>query len=196
MGYVSIFVRLGLLALMTGCANTPAPVYFTLVSGSPVPQLLGQSPRVAITQVSLPDMIDRPQLVVRTNGNQVRISEKQRWAEPLRRQISRVVADDLGKLLESNQVIAMPFDAQVFDADFRLMLNVQRMEAVEGLGADIDIVWRLEPRTGMAVMGRSVVHEPTVGTEAGILVLAQRRALSRVADEIAIQIRGLYGKHQ
>lgn len=179
---------LGLLAILAGCAGTPAPTYYTLDQGAP--DFQGQRPKglmpsIVITQISLPDLIDRPQLVIRTADNQVRVSELQRWAEPLRRQIPRVLADDLGVLLGSSRVASVPFDGQGFNADFRLLLDIQHLEAKAGEGATVDVIWRLEPRKGQSVFGRSQVREAVVGNDPAGLVAAQRRALAAVAAEIA-----------
>lgn len=183
-------LRLVLLAatFLAGCASTPT-VFYTLDEGAPAASPRGSAPSIAVTQVSLPELIDRPQLVVRTAANRMRISEQQRWAEPLRREIARVIADDLGRLLDSSRVAALPLDAQRFDADFRLTLDVQRLEAVEGQGADVDILWRLEARQGNAIAGRSTLREPGAGDDAAALVAAQRRALARVAADVAGQAR-------
>lgn len=182
----------GLLAALAlhGCGSTPPAVYYTLDEGAAATPPRGASPSIAVMQASLPDLLDRPQLVVRTGGNQVLLSEQRRWSEPLRREIPRVLADDLGRLLDSSRVAALPMDARRFDVDFRLNLDVQRLDAVAGQGADIDILWRLEPRRGKAIIGRSTLREPASGTDPADLVSALRRGLGRVAADIAAAIGG------
>lgn len=175
-------------AALSGCSTSLPPVFFTLDDGAPVTRIQGTSPSVAITQVSLPDLIDRPQMVVRTSTNRVLVSEQQRWAEPLRRAIPRVLADDLGRLLNSSRVISIPVDFQRYDADYRVSLDVLRLDATEKQGADIDILWRIEARQGRTIVGRSNLHEPADHDRHLDLVQAQRRGLARVAAEIAGQI--------
>lgn len=183
-----------MLALLAGCAASPAPRHFTLGEGQAeaVPQ--GLAPSIVITQTTLPELIDRPQLVIRRSGNRVSIDEQQRWAEPLRRDIPRVLADELGRQLDSNRVLSLPIDGQGFDADYRLLLDVQRLEAVAGQGAQVDVVWRLLPRQGKPIVGRSVLREVSGSDEAEALVAAQRRALKAVAAEIAQQLQFAMGK--
>lgn len=175
-------------AILSGCSTSLPPVYFTLDDGVSSTSLQGTSPSVAITQVSLPDLIDRPQLVVRTGTNRVLVSEQQRWGEPLRRAIPRVLADDLGRLLNSSRVVSMPIDFQRFDADYHVSLDVQRLDATEKQGADVDILWRIENRQGRTIAGRSILHEPADHEGYLDLVQSQRRGLARVAAEIAGQI--------
>ena len=87
---------LGAVFLLGGCASTPAPVFYTLDNGIEQPGPQGATPSIVITQTNLPELIDRPQLVTRMANNQVRINEQQRWGEPLRRAIPRVLAMELG----------------------------------------------------------------------------------------------------
>jgi len=180
---------LGAVFLLGGCASTPAPVFYTLDNGIEQPGPQGATASIVITQTNLPELIDRPQLVTRTANNQVRIKEQQRWGEPLRRAIPRVLSMELGRKLDSGRIVSVPIDAQRIDADFRLSLEVQRLEVVEGRGADADIVWRLESRHGKVVLGRSVLHEAERSAEPSALIAAQRRALAVIAAEIADQVR-------
>jgi len=152
---------------------------------------------VLLLSASLPELLDRPQLVLRSADQRIQLSEQQRWAEPLRAGIARSIAADLGRLLASSRVAALPNGAPHFDADFRLTLHVQRLEAQVGRGVDLDLLWTLQPRQGKELLGRSQVHEPlAAGSEtltgdggAAALVAAQRRALSQAAAEIAAAIR-------
>lgn len=184
-----ITLAAGMLALLVGCGTSPAPRYFTLGDSSLLSVPQGRTPSIVIAQTNLPELIDRPQLVLRQADNRVRIDEWMRWAEPLRRDIPRVLADELGRLLDSGRVLSLPVDGQGFDADFRLLLDVQRLEAVEGQGAQVDIVWRLVPRQGKPIFGRSTLRESSVSNEPEQLVAAQRRALKAVAEDIARQVR-------
>ena len=176
---------------LNACGTTPAPVYYALDDQVMSIAARGTTPSVAIVQVKLPELLDRPQLVTRSGGNRVQISEQQRWAEPLRNEIPRVLASDLGRLLDSSRIAALPVDVQRFAADFRVQLDVQRLDAVEGQGADIDLLWFLESRQGQVSVGRSTLREPLAATggDPAALVAAVRRALGRVAAEIAAEIR-------
>lgn len=185
----SLYVGLLAMTALLGCSSTPQPFFYTLDNGPASPSPQGMTPSVVLTQTSLPELIDRPQLIVRTGNNQVRISEQHRWAEPLRREIPRVLANDLGQLLGSSRVIALPIDAQGFTADFRVSLDIQRLEASDKNGADIDLLWRIEDRQGKTITGRSTLREATISEDYVALVAAQRRALSRVAVDIAERIR-------
>jgi hypothetical protein len=148
------------------------------------------APSVAVVRANVPELIDRPQLVLRTDGNQVTFSEQYRWAEPLRREIPRVIANDLGELLDSSRIAALPSDAAGFDVDFKLALDFQQLDAVVGQGVEVDVLWRIVHRSGKTIIGRSSFRQPLAGaaTDHPALVAAQRQALRRVAAEIAKEI--------
>jgi hypothetical protein len=180
------------------CASAPPIHYFSLDDGRPTAAGAQDGPRVAVTQVNLPDLVDRPQLVMRTADHRLQINDQYEWAEPLRRQISHVIARDLGEALDSGRVMALPVDAQDFDVDFKVILDIQRLEIMSGQGVDLDVVWRVTLRDGAMFLGRSHVREPLETTsESGgypAAVAAQSRALRSVAVDIASLINRCLGE--
>lgn len=175
-------------ALLAGCASSPVPTYYSLDLGAAPLAATGNTPSVAVGLSALPDMLDRPQMVSR-QGYEVRMSEQNRWAEPLRRAIPRVLAGEIGSLLNSSQVSA---GTSFANPDYRVMLDVQRFDVLAGSGVEVDILWRIEGRSG-ARAGRSTLQEPIAGSGIPAQVEAQRRALTRVAAAIATQVRELSG---
>ena len=176
--------------LLGACGTTPPPVYYSLEDQAMSVAARATTPRVAIVQAKLPDALDRPQLLIRSAANRLQLSEQRRWAEPLRYEIPRVLADDLGRLLDSSRVVALPVDVERFAADFRVQLDIQRLDLVAGQGVDLDLLWLLEPRQGKASVGRSTLREPlAAGDDPAVPVAALRRALDRAAADIAAEIR-------
>ena len=181
--------------LLGACGTTVPPVYYSLEDQAMSVAARATTPRVAIVQVKIPDALDRPQLLIRSAGNRLLLSEQRRWAEPLRQEIPRVVADDLGRLLDSSGVAALPVDVDRFTADFRVQLDVQRLDVVAGQGADLDLLWLLEPRQGKATVGRSTLREPlAAGDDPAAPVAALRRALARASADIAAEISRQSGR--
>lgn len=176
------------------CANSPTVQYFTLDDGKPAAMQSQAGPSIAIAQVNLPGLVDRPQLVIRTPGHQLRINDQYAWAEPLRQQIPRLLAKNVGEELDSHNVVALPIDAQDYDMDFYVTLDIQRLDVISGQGVNLDVIWRVASREGDVLMGRCMVSEPLAPTEPGIeyrtAVAAQSRALKSLARQIAGVIAG------
>jgi uncharacterized lipoprotein YmbA len=179
-------------AALVGCSGSAPIRYFSLDDGeSPAPGS-ANGPRVAIVQVNLPELVDRSQLVVRASGHRLRICDQDRWAEPLRRQIPRLLARDLGVALDSGRVVTLPIDARNFDADFKLSLDIQRLEAVLDRGVELDAVWRVETRDGRTSFGRTRVLESIVpGDDVhAAMVASQRLAFLGLARQLAKELVG------
>jgi uncharacterized lipoprotein YmbA len=137
-------------------------------------------------------MYDRPQLVVRESDNRVRLLEQERWAEPLKSAIPRVVAADLGRLLGTARTTAYPA-AESRDTGYRVALDVQRFDATRGKGADLDVAWHVHRLPdGPMRDGRTRAREAASG-EYEALVAAQSRALATVSRDIAEAIAALQG---
>lgn len=94
---MSVRFMLGLAAigLLAGCASSPPNRYFTLSAEPADPAAPARTADWRLAGVRLPGVSDRPQLVVRTGPQSVRILEFDRWAEPLDDLVPRVLAQDL-----------------------------------------------------------------------------------------------------
>jgi len=181
-------------AVLAGCGSSPMASFYTLsVAAAPetaAPTPAGTNYSIAVGPVSVPATVDRPQLVVRVGANQVAVVEQHRWAEPLKSEIPRVIADNLAKLLGTTQVSAYPQNAGD-NAEYRVQVDIQRFESTLGGTAVIEALWSVRRSPdGQPKTGRSLVQEST-GGGAGYdaLVAAHSRALAAVSREIAAAIR-------
>jgi hypothetical protein len=146
-------------------------------------------PAVAVGPVTLPEVVDRPQLVVRVSANRVEILESHRWAEPLKSEIPRLIAENLGRLLGSSRVSSYLQHAGV-DADYRVLVDIQRFESSPGEAVTVEAVWSLRRAAGGAPKtGRSLVREPVNAVGYDPLVAAYGRALLAVSRDLAEAIR-------
>jgi hypothetical protein len=178
------------ITFLSACTDAPPIRHITLDDGRPPMAKSSVTPGIAVIRANVPDLIDRPQVVLRSEGNHVTLSDQYRWAEPLRREIPRLVANDLGELLNSSRVAALPAEEAGFTVDFKLTLDFQQLDAIVGQGVDVDVLWRLEHRSGKSLVGRSSFRQPlaSAATDTPALVTAQRQALRRIAAEIAKEI--------
>jgi len=179
--------------VLAGCGGSPEARFYTLSTGSAsqnaAPATAGIRHSVAIGPVTLPEIVNRPQLVVRVGANRVAVAEEHRWAEPLKSEIPRVIAENLTTLLDGWQVSAYPQTASD-RADYQVVMDIQRFESTLGQTVVIEAIWTVrrspdgQPRTG-----RSLVREQTGGEGYDALVAAHSRALATVSHDIAEAIR-------
>jgi uncharacterized lipoprotein YmbA len=183
---VAVFV---LVALVAACAS-PASHFYTLSAGAP-PAATSSNLSVAVGPVSVPAVVDRPQIVVTTGPNQVRPEEFNRWAAPLQNSIARVVAENLVAMLGTPRVI-LSSQTLGADADYRAAIEVQRFESAPGEAATLDAVWTvIRAKDGKSQTGRTTVREATSDKSYDALAAAHSRALARLSQDIASGVRAL-----
>ncbi|CAH2032074.1 PqiC family protein [Trichlorobacter ammonificans] len=176
--------------LLAGCAASPEAQFYTLAPlpstdnnpGIPFPHSLEVRP------VTLPELVDRPQLVVGIDAHQVRLLENHRWAEPLKSAIPRIMADNLSRILGTDRVSWYPRAAPA-PADYRITVDFQRFESSGSL-VILDALWTVRSAAGGAPQtGRSLVRETSVSADHGAIASAYSRALAAVSRDIAVHLR-------
>ena len=175
--------------VLCGCASSPPSQFYTL-SATAAPELASVASsdyRIVVGPAILPESVDRPQLVVRQSENRVTLAEQARWAEPLSGAIPRVIAEDLGRLLSSNGVLAYPQGPE--DFDYQVLIEVLRFDSVPNDAATLEVAWTLRAPNGEKRYGRTLVRERVEGTGYEAVVAAHSRALRAVSAEIAEAIR-------
>ena len=172
---------------LTACGITgtsPEPRFYTLASDAPPPAPASATAyTIVVGPVTIPEVVDRPQIVTRTAESRVEIAEQSRWAAPLKSEISRVIADHLAKALPGARVSTMEQRA-TGAPDYRVIVDVQRFDS-SNEGSAIQASWQVRTKDNpAAVSGRSVVAEPA-GAGYDALVAAHSRGVAKVAAEIA-----------
>jgi uncharacterized lipoprotein YmbA len=175
---------------MAGCARSPNADFYTLSAEAPRESVSHGSPViVVIGVVTVPELVDRPQIVVRAGTNHVTIDEFARWAEPLKSQIPRVFVADLSQLLNSPRVSTLPIGGDAAAA-WRVRIDVQSFDASLGDTASVDVLWSvLPPGNAPPITGRTIASEPCAGAGYDAVVVAWSRALATVSRAIAAGIR-------
>ena len=187
---VAIVAALTLTAFVAGCASTPPPRFYTL-NAARGPAAPSSRLSIAVGPVSVPAVVDRPQIVVDMGPNQVRMEEFDRWAAPLQSNIARVVADNLVLMLGTPRV-TLSVQPSSADADYRAAVDVQSFQSVPGEAAMLDAVWSVRrTKDGKGETGRTTVRETVPDKGYDALAAAHSRALARLSQDIADAVRAL-----
>lgn len=176
--------------LLGGCGSSPTARFYTLKPDATLTGAGDSMPlHVVVNPVTIPDLVDRPQIVTRVAGNQVSLDEFARWAEPLKGDIARVIAADLGALLGSERTSVFDTGSAVPPA-WRVRVDVLRFDSMPGDAVTVEAQWTVwPPKKSVPVTGRSLEHEPVQGQGYDALVAAHDRALAAVSRDIASAIR-------
>jgi uncharacterized protein len=186
----AVVVLCGLSTLAAGCGSSP-PSHFYTLSGTTTPAAPASNLAVSVGPITIPAAVDRPQMVVSTNANQVELDEFNRWASPLGNNISRVVAMNLVALLGTPNVTLFP-QMLAANSDFRVAVEVQRFDSTPGESAVLDAVWTVRrAKDGKTDTGRTTVRETVTEKSIDALVAAHSRAIARLSQDVAAAVREL-----
>ena len=203
--HIRLVVAVVTLALLWGCSSAPATRFYVL---TPVAQTPLAKPQVSadraaapvavvIKDVRLPQYLDRSQIVTRSDGHRLQMSEFEQWGGNLREDMTRVLAVNLGQLLESDRVIAVPFTVRL-TPDYRVELEVSRFEREAGgrvmlsahwwitRGADATLIASHEASFSGVPLGEKNSYEALVSSMSAVYgELAQAIARSIRSSEAA-----------
>lgn len=169
-------------ALSDGSSSTSAPVATSTAASNALPGIV-------ISAVTVPELVDRPQIVTRDGANHVNVAEQQLWAEPLKNGIGRVLAVRLAKTLADAgrpaRVAAYP-QTSIANPDVRVTIDVQRFDAMPGGDAVIDVLWSVRRTSDDSIRsGRTVATRPITALTYDDTVRAWSEALDVLNMDIA-----------
>jgi uncharacterized lipoprotein YmbA len=138
-------------ALASGCFGSKPTRFYTLSSvvgeSAGTVYSRGASRVIAVGPVSIPDYVDRPQIVVRESTNQVQLAGFDQWAGSLSDMVGRVLVEDLVAQLPDDHVIAFAqAGASVFD--YRVAVQITRFDVSTAGEAVVSATWRVWDRAG------------------------------------------------
>jgi uncharacterized lipoprotein YmbA len=185
-------VAVALLLFAAGCGSSPPMRYYTLAADqslnkAEVPDSPTGRYAVAVGPVTVPLAVDRPQFVIQVAPNRVALLDDQRWAEPLKSGIPRVIAFDLAGLL-GVPIVMFPQDSQA-DVKYRVAIEIRNFVSVPGEAATVEASWTVFGPHDAVQRGQLLAREPVKEAGYEALAAAHGRALMRVSRELAATIR-------
>lgn len=178
--------------LLAACAGSPASRYYTLAA--PIPPESGATGAagglaVSVGPVAIPVLVDRPEIVVTVDRNEVWLDEYHRWASPLADAIGLAIVGHLGALLPSPQVTLLS-QSPGGSAGVRVAIEVQRFDSAPGSHVLLDALFTVhDAATDRTATGRTTAREPAREAGYDALAAAHSRAVARLAADIAAAIR-------
>jgi hypothetical protein len=178
------------LLAVAGCGTTKPSNFYQL--DEPTATRLSGLERgiaVGIGPVNLEPYLDRPQIVIRGAGHKLELSEFNRWAEPLKDSISRVIIVNLSNMLESTRVFNVPRRNKTIPLEFRIEIDIARFDGTLGGDALLVARWTLYGRDETALLTKvSIISESSGAEGFDNLIAAQNRCLQKLSQEIVTAI--------
>jgi uncharacterized lipoprotein YmbA len=173
-------------AALGGCATSRAPSYYTLTPTAIAAPLEGSAVIATIGPFTLPEHLNRPQMVTRTAGAEIKLEEFHRWAEALEGVFVRTLASNVARQLGSDTVFEFPVRGKL-DTPNRVQGNVQRFDVDEDGQAILEVQWTLSNRQGKLV-GTGIRARYTATASARDDFAARADALSECVAQFAAAI--------
>jgi uncharacterized protein len=177
------------IVLGAGC-RSPLPHFYTLSATAP-PTAIASSLSIAVGPVSVPAVVDRPEIVVSTGPNEVWPDDFNRWASPIQDSLSRAVAENLVSILGTPRV-SLFSQTLSSDADYHVAIDVRRFDSTPGKTAILDALWIVRRKDGHTQIGRTEVTEQVQGNGYDALAAAHSRAVQKLSQDIAQAIGVLH----
>ena len=186
-------------ALLAGCVSVPDEHYYTLIGKSDAAAEADDSAQtlhVNLASVTIPEAVDRAELVVRSGSNAMQVMDTHRWAESLKSEIPRALANGLGHDLPG-AIVSVQADNASRDAKYQLYVDITRFDSVLGEAAAIDAFWSLRRANGDSLRsGQTSIRVPVQGSGFDGLVAAHAQALAQLSAKMAMQIQEVDAKRQ
>jgi uncharacterized lipoprotein YmbA len=187
--------------LSAGCgilAPMPNPNQFFSLAPLPQAQRAGvqrdnsSDTTYALGPITLPAYLDRDALVTRINPTQLRYSEVDYWAGPLRDNITSVLLQNLSALTGSNRILVYPWPNNA-KFGYQITVEVLRFEKTASGECQLRARWAIEDgRTQNDLIVReSQFTRAASATDTAAAVAALSATLGDLSEEIATSLHGL-----
>jgi uncharacterized lipoprotein YmbA len=177
-------------ALAAGCGTSPPARFYTLAPTA-APAATTSTLLVAVGPVTVPTVVDRPEVVVSAGANELRLDDFNRWGSPLQDNLQRVIAENLVAILGTPRVILFP-QQLASDPDYRVAVEIRTFDSTLGQTAAVDAVWTIRrTRDGRTETGRTTARESVTDGSYEALAAAHSRAVGRLSLDIANAIRAM-----
>jgi len=181
---------LGMLAALAGCATSPPVRLYRLRAEPPVdtgPLAIASGWHWQLASVRLPDYLDRDAIVVPVGQAGLQAHSGERWAEPLRAAVPRLLRNDLAALLGEDRLWSAPVPAGI-TVTRQIRPEVLALEPLPDLSAvRLRARWSVADPTGATPARNEAVElqAASQGRDIDSLVTAHRLALWRLAERLA-----------
>jgi uncharacterized protein len=181
------------LYLLNSIPATPQPQAAAAASGSSRPAPAGahaNGPVIGVS-VSVPEYLDRTDIIQRTSANELKPNYDAQWGENLAVTASRTVSDNLATLLPSDDIMMLPSRSRR-SFDYQVSLDLTRFESDSQGVSTLAGRWSILDGEGTEKASGHVLRtEPAGGPGYDAMAAAMSRNLAAVSSDIANALQRL-----
>ncbi len=182
---------------VSACAASPQIRYYTLsIEADPKMPVssgtIGRRNSYAVGAVTIPDLLDRPQIVLRSSANAIEVLDYDRWAAPLSDELQRVLVGDLSARLGENSII----DPGLMSArriDRRITISILEFDPARKNESVLEASWMISDAKSAPILGGirtyKARHVASTGhADVEELVATMSTLVARMTDDIAATV--------
>lgn len=190
-----VLVAVGLALSTAGCRTSPPARFYSLSSlqapaaRSPAAE---HAPLVAVGPVTIPDSVDRPEIVTAIGPHEVAVHDFDRWAGDLGKDLTQALLQDLAAALPPDRFSVVPWEpsSSVSRSARRITVNVTRFDLTVGGAAVLEAEWTLLEAGGKtAKADKAAETAPAQGGSIKDVVEAMSRCVARLSAEMAAAMK-------
>jgi uncharacterized protein len=152
---------------------------------------------IGIGPIRLPGYLDRQEIVTRVSQNRIDLSEYDRWAERLETNFTRVLAQNLSVLLNTDQLVFYPWELNR-KPNYQVTIEMLRFELNTRGEVQLSARWEIldtNKRTQLQTGESGITRQPTAqSTDASVAALSE--ALGDLSREIANAVSAVDGQRK
>jgi uncharacterized lipoprotein YmbA len=195
---ISLAVMTVLSLAVGGCVTKPSPPASFYMVGplAAVPtgattEAKVRKTMIAIETVRIPVYLDRNQIVTTLDGTQYYLADFNHWAEPLNDSLTRVVAENLSRMLSGRSVDVFP-SAREIPFDYSVNVEVLRLDGQTGGEATLVARWAVfgQDEGELLDLQKTEYLETVADDTYKALVLAYSRLVEHLCRDVAQVLNG------
>jgi len=157
------------------------------LSSPPAPSNSNSKKRIGIGPLSIPRLLNRPQIITRKNNTEIDMAEMHQWGGSYKEELMQVMVDNLAALLKTENIEEYPWKFS-FKPHYQVRIDIDRFDGQIGKNVVLKARWRLLNNNKELLVKRAFITTPVSGNSYNHYVKAQSQTLAvfsrKIADEI------------
>jgi len=161
------------------------------VGAASVPGKASQPLTIGVGPIDFPDYLKHPEVVTLAAPNEIDLANERRWGEPLDKNFTRVLTENLSQLLDTQRIEKYPWPRKT-QIDYQVEVDVQRFETSGNGQSQLVARWIIkDPQKSKDLYAsRTTASSPVDKSDAGASA-ALSHDLATLSREVASQITEL-----
>jgi uncharacterized protein len=184
------FFLAAIIIAVTACTSAPPTTFYVLESqiSAPAPIAdLAKKTVIGVGPVTIPALLERKQIITRSDLNTVNIAEFHQWAAPLRDNITQVLTQNLAGLQSHHVIRAYPWSAYG-PVNYRVNIDIDRFDTQPGQSVHLDARWAIMDEKTHSIVTNQQTHikKPLADSSYPTAVKALSGALNEFSQALSL----------